>query len=150
MAEAEVRKNEKADKFDAYLKEKNMNFFFRDEVKDDPNGTVVFKSNIEVEGQNLPLGIITDNTVYTIIRVQIGLKLIKDSNRDTFNAFLNEMNRSYKVFKYVAADDGTIFLDACIPSTNDMFDPQMVHAILEVVLNHLREEYKTIMKKAWD
>lgn len=96
------------------------------------------------------MGIIVDNTIYTIIRVQIGTGLIKDSNRDRFNAFLNELNRGYKVFKYVAADDGTVYLDSCIPSSNEMFDPQLVRVILDVIVNHLQQEYKTIMKKVWD
>ncbi len=143
-------KNEKADKFEAYLKANQMNFFLRDPVPNDENGTVIFKSNIEAEGQRLPVGIITDNTVYTIIRVQVGTGLIKDSNREKFNEFLNELNRSYKVFKYVASDDGTLFLDSCIPSTAEFFDPQIVRVILDVIVNHLQEEYKTIMKKAWD
>lgn len=149
MAE-EVRKNLKADAFDKYLKDHGMNFFLRSPVPDDENGTVVFKSNIQVEGQTLPVGIITDNTIYTIIRVQIGSGLIKDSNRAAFDAFLNELNRSYKVFKYVAADDGTIFLDSCLPSTQEHFDPEIVRVVLDVIVSHLQEEYKNIMKKAWD
>ena len=149
MAE-EVRKNLKADAFEKYLKDHGMNFFLKSPVPGDENGTVVFKSNIQAEGQTLPVGIITDNTIYTIIRVQIGQGLIKDSNRDTFNAFLNELNRSYKVFKYVAADDGTVFLDSCLPSTQEHFDPELVRVVLDVIVNHLQEEYKNIMKKAWD
>ena len=69
---------------------------------------------------------------------------------EKINAFLNEMNRSYKVFKYVAADDGTIYLDSCIPSSNEMFDPQLVRVILDVIVNHLQSEYKKIMKEVWD
>lgn len=142
--------NVKEEKFEAYLKSNQMNFFLKDPVPNDENGTVVFKSNIEAEGQRLPVGIITDNTIYTIIRVQIGTGLIKDGNREKINAFLNEMNRSYKVFKYVAADDGTIYLDSCIPSSNEMFDPQLVRVILDVIVNHLQSEYKKIMKEVWD
>lgn len=149
MAE-EVRKNLKAEAFEKYLKDHEMNFFLKSPVPNDDNGTVVFKSNIQAEGQTLPVGIITDNTIYTIIRVQIGQGLIKDSNRDSFNAFLNELNRSYKVFKYVAADDGTVFLDSCLPSTQEHFDPELVRVVLDVIVNHLQEEYKNIMKKAWD
>lgn len=150
MADTEMKPNVKAEKFDAYLKANQLKFFLRDPVPNDPNGTVVYKSNIEAEGQKLPVGIIVDNTIYTIIRVQIGIGLIKDSNRDRFNAFLNELNRGYKVFKYVAADDGTVYLDSCIPSSNEMFDPQLVRVILDVIVNHLQQEYKTIMKKVWD
>lgn len=149
MAE-EMRKNLKADVFEQYLKDHNMNFFLKSPVDNDENGTVVFKSNIQAEGQTLPVGIITDNTIYTIIRVQVGTGLIKEDNREKFNAFLNEMNRGYKVFKYVAADDGTVFLDSCIPSTQEHFDPELVRVVLDVIVSHLQEEYKHIMKQAWE
>ena len=127
MAE-EKRVNLKAKKFEAYIQKNNMNFFNKNEVHDEAD-TVVFQSNIKVEGQTIPMGIITDNTIYTIIRVQVG---------------------SFIVFKYVAAVDGSILLDCCLPSTNDSFDPEIVRVVLDVVVDHLNSEYKNIMKEAWE
>ena len=148
MAE-EKRVNLKAKKFEAYIQKNNMNFFNKNEVHDEAD-TVVFQSNIKVEGQTIPMGIITDNTIYTIIRVQVGSQLVKDSNKAKFLEYLNTLNRSYKVFKYVAADDGSIFLDCCLPSTNDSFDQEIVRVVLDVVVDHLNSEYKNIMKEAWE
>ncbi len=148
MAE-EKRVNLKAKKFEAYIQKNNMNFFNKNEVHDEAD-TVVFQSNIKVEGQTIPMGIITDNTIYTIIRVQVGSQLVKDSNKAKFLEYLNTLNRSYKVFKYVAADDGSIFLDCCLPSTNDSFDSEIVRVVLDVVVDHLNSEYKNIMKEAWE
>ena len=148
MAE-EKRVNLKAKKFEAYIQKNNMNFFNKNEVHDEAD-TVVFQSNIKVEGQTIPMGIITDNTIYTIIRVQVGSQLVKDSNKAKFLEYLNTLNRSYKVFKYVAADDGSIFLDCCLPSTTDSFDPEIVRVVLDVVVDHLNSEYKNIMKEAWE
>ena len=148
MAE-EKRVNLKAKKFEAYIQKNNMNFFNKNEVHDEAD-TVVFQSNIKVEGQTIPMGIITDNTIYTIIRVQVGSQLVKDSNKAKFLEYLNTLNRSYKVFKYVAADDGSIFLDCCLPSTNDSFDPEFVRVVLDVVVDPLNSEYKNIMKEAWE
>ena len=145
----EKRVNLKAKKFEAYIQKNNMNFFNKNEVHDEED-TVVFQSNIKVEGQTIPMGIITDNTIYTIIRVQVGSQLVKDSNKAKFLEYLNTLNRSYKVFKYVAADDGSIFLDCCLPSTNDRFDPEIVRVVLDVVVDHLNSEYKNIMKEAWE
>ena len=79
MAE-EIRVNGKAGKFEQYTQEKNMNFFNKNELHDEA-GTVVFQSNIKVEGQTIPVGIITDNTIYTIIRVQVGSGLVKEGNK---------------------------------------------------------------------
>ena len=148
MAE-EKRVNLKAKKFEAYIQKNNMNFFNKNEVHDEAD-TVVFQSNIKVEGQTIPMGIITDNTIYTIIRVQVGSQLVKDSNKAKFLEYLNTLNRSYKVFKYVAADDGSIFLDCCLPSSNDSFDPEIFRVVLDVVVDHLNSEYKNIMKEAWE
>ena len=147
MAE-EKRVNLKAQKFEAYTQANKMDFFVKNEMKDDAD-TVVFQSNLKVEGQTIPLGIITDNTIYTIIRVQIGSQLLKDENKLALLEYLNQLNRSYKVFKYVAAEDGSIFLDACLPSTNDSFDAEIVRVILDVIVDHLNNEYKNIMKQAW-
>ena len=94
MAE-EKRVNLKAKKFEAYIQKNNMNFFNKNEVHDEAD-TVVFQSNIKVEGQTIPMGIITDNTIYTIIRVQVGSQLVKDSNKAKFLEYLNTLNRSYK------------------------------------------------------
>ena len=113
------------------------------------NNHSIDQSNLKVEGQTIPLGIITDNTIYTIIRVQIGSQLLKDENKLALLEYLNQLNRSYKVFKYVAAEDGSIFLDACLPSTNDSFDAEIVRVILDVIVDHLNNEYKNIMKQAW-
>jgi hypothetical protein len=148
MAE-EKRENLKAKKFEKYITDNNMNFFVKKEMKDEAE-TIVFQSNIKVEGQTIPMGIITDNTIYTIIRVQVGSQLVKDSNKNRFLEYINKLNRSYKVFKYVVAEDGSLFLDCCLPSTNDSFDPEIVRVVLDVVVDHLNTEYKNIMKEAWE
>lgn len=154
MAE-EKRINLKAQKFEKYTQDHQLNFFNKVEVKNDKGErdaaeTTVFQSNIRVEGQTIPVGIITDNTIYTIIRVQVGSGLVKESNKNKFLEYLNTLNRSYKVFKYVAAEDGSVFLDACLPSTNDSFDPEVVKVVLDVIVDHLNHEYKNIMKEAWE
>ena len=147
MAE-EKRVNLKAQKFEAYTKANKMDFFVKNEVKDDAD-TILFQSQLKVKEQIIPLGIITDNTIYTIIRVQVGSKLVREDNKIQLLEYLNQLNRSYKVFKYVAAEDGSIFLDACLPSTNESFDAEIVRVILDVIVDHLGLEYSNIMKKAW-
>lgn len=147
MAE-EKRVNLKAQKFEAYTKANKMDFFVKNEVKDDAD-TIIFQSQLKVKEQLIPLGIITDNTIYTIIRVQVGSKLVREDNKIQLLEYLNQLNRKYKVFKYVAAEDGSIFLDACLPSTNESFDAEIVRVILDVIVDHLGLEYSNIMKKAW-
>ena len=148
MAE-EKRINMKSKKFQSYLDNNDLKFF-QQNVTHDEADTVVFQSNIQVEGQTLPVGIITDDTICTIIRVQIGTGLVKEENKAKLNEYLNSLNRSYKVFKYVVAEDGSVFLDACLPSTNEGFDPEVVRVVLDVIVDHLTQEYKNIMKSAWN
>ena len=145
MAE-EKRVNLKAQKFEAYTKANKMDFFVKNEVKDDAD-TIVFQSQLKLKEHLIPFGIITDNTIYTIIRVQVGSKLVREDNKIQLLEYLNQLNRSYKVFKYVAAEDGSIFLDACLPSTNESFDAEIVRVILDVIVEHLGHEYSNIMIK---
>ena len=75
---------------------------------------------------------------------------MKEGNKAKFLEYINDLNRSYKVFKYVAAEDGSLFLDACLPSTNESFDADIVRVVLDVIVDHLTQEYKNIMKEAWE
>ena len=147
--QSEVRANLKASKFKAYTKANKMDYFFVKEMHDDAD-TIVFQSNLKVEGRTIPVSIITDNTVYTIIRVQIGTHVLNETNKPILLQYLNQLNRSYKVFKYVTAEDGSIFLDTCLPNTNDSFDAEIVRVVLDVIVDHLNNEYKNIMKQAWE
>ena len=63
--EKENRKNLKGEKFEKFLKEKEIKFFSVEEGTD-ANNTKIFRSFIETEGQRLPTVIITDNTLYSI------------------------------------------------------------------------------------
>lgn len=146
--EAAKRKNLKAEKLQAYFDANKLNFFQKQELHDETD-TVLFRSAVEVEGQRLPVGIITDNTIYTIIRTQVGTGLVKDANKAAFLEYLNTLNRNYKVFKYIAAEDGDVYLDACIPTSQEGFEPEMVRIVLDVIVDHLQENYKEVMKQAW-
>ena len=125
MAE-EKRINLKAAKFQKYLDDNKLTFFRRDASNDEAD------------------------TIYTIIRVQVGAGLVKEDNHVKFGEYLNGLNRSYKVFKYVVAENGAVFLDACLPSTNESFDPEVVRVVLDVIVDHLNQEYKNIMKEVWN
>lgn len=59
--------NQKAERLQAYFAEKNLNFFQVQEMTDEFN-TVLFRSNIEIQKQVLPTVIVTDDTIWTIIR----------------------------------------------------------------------------------
>ncbi len=142
-----AEKNVKAEKFEEYCNAHELNCFGREDIGDE-NGTVLFRSYVQAENRTLALIIITDTTIYTIVRLQMAEHLANDENRAALTEYVNEVNRRYKVFKYILSDAGDVFLDACIPCTGDFFDPQLVHVVLDVVVSHVQEEYAALLAAA--
>lgn len=148
MAEQKiVRENLKAPKLEQYFKDAGISGFNKEvgqkivdgkAVGPDDAHTVLFRSSIIIDGRRFFFTIITDSTIYTIVRFQMGEGIVNEVNREKVESFLNEMNRSYKVFKYVSTEDGSVFLDACMPSSNESFDPQVVRIVLEVMVDHIQ------------
>ena len=141
--------NKKAEIFKKYLEEKEITCFQVDEIANDELNTVVFRSNIAVEGQQLPTLILADSTIYTVIRVQVAAAALKEDNQVELIKAINELNRTYKVFKYYFAANGDLVLDSVIPAPADQIDGDMVYTILDVIVQHLTGEYKNLMKKIW-
>ena len=140
--------NLKANKFQEFLTTSQINCFEIQEVQDELN-SVIFRSRMDVEGQNLPTVIILDDSIYAVVRIQVVAALVKESNRITVMEFINELNRQFKVFKYYIADNGDIYLDSCVVSTPEQFDVDMVRSVIDVLLKHLGEYYKPLMRKIW-
>ena len=97
----------------------------------------------------MPTALFVDDTIYVMIRVQVATGALKEKNEEQVLTYLNEQNRSYKVFKYFLDEDGNIFLDACVPTTDDDFNPELIRVILDVMVGHLTENYAGLMKKIW-
>ncbi len=142
-----TEKNIKAEKFETYSKEIGLDCFSREDIGDE-NNTVLFRTYVDVENNTLTMLIITDATIYTIVRLQLAEHIVHDGNRAALIEYINEVNRRYKVFKYIISDDGNVFLDACIPCSGDFFDPKLVHVVLDVIVSHVQEEYAALLSAA--
>ena len=140
--------NLKATKFTNFINERNINVFQMQEIDDDMH-PVVYRSAMEVGGQNLPTMLVIDDSIYVMLQVRVGAGLVKDSNRAAVMAHMNSLNENYKVFKYYANENGDIVIESCIPTTDEEFMPELVHAVIDVVLKHLNEEYPKLMKTVW-
>ena len=145
---AEALKSEKAVKFDAMLKELDIQAFQKQEVGDE-YGTVLYRSSMEIKGQFLPVIVILDASIYGIVRVIVGSKVVNEKNESDLAAYINEMNSRYKVFKYYTVEDGSLVLDACLPASDEAFEPDIVRTILDVILQHLDETFGDTMKTIW-
>lgn len=140
--------NLKAQKFSNFINERNINVFQIQDLEGDMH-PVVYRSAMEVGGQNLPTMLVIDDSIYVMLQVRVGAGLVKDSNRAAVMAHLNSLNENYKVFKYYANENGDIVIESCIPTTDEEFMPELVHAVIDVVLKHLNEEYPKLMKTVW-
>ncbi len=139
--------NEKAEKFGKFLEENKINVFSKEVLTDDFK-TVVFRSRIETKGQILPMAVIIDDSVFTIIRTQI-IAGVNIKKQEKLVYFLNMLNEKFKIFKYYLRPDGIVFLDICLPFVNETFDSKMIQLMLNVLVQHLDETYADIMDQVW-
>ena len=140
--------NLKATKFTNFINERNINVFQMQEIDGDMH-PVVYRSAMEGGGQNLPTMLVIDDSIYVMLQVRVGAGLVKESNKAAVMEHMNSLNENYKVFKYYANENGDIVIESCIPTTDEEFMPELVHAVIDVVLKHLNEEYPKLMKTVW-
>lgn len=139
------KKNLKADAFESYLKKEGLNFFRRQDAHDSYD-TVVFMTALPAGKHRLVCAVITDNSMYTLIRVHLGTAP-KGPARKTFVPFLNKLNREHAIVKYTIGSDDNVFLDVCVTSTNEHFDPETVRDTLNVLVFHLGECYEDVARR---
>ena len=141
--------NKKAQIFQEYLEEKKITCFEVQEVAGDTLNTVVFRSAIDVEGQQLPTLVILDSSIYAMIRVRVANAALKEENKTALVEAINKINSQYKIFKYYFAEDGALILDSYVLSRQEELDCDMVYTVLDIIVKHLTAEYKNIMKLIW-
>ena len=137
--------NEKAEKFAKMIEQlPDDNVFEMREVEDGGDQVTLFQSSLEVKKDfYVPLGVFIDDSIYTVIRVAVMLDAVNDGNRARVRDFLAEMNRLYK-FKHYENDDGDILIDAAIPADVEHFDPEAVAIVIDMVWDHLKEQYAAL------
>lgn len=139
--------NKKAEIFlDMIKKMPEEDIFQVREIEGDEAHTAIFRSSLEVkDGLFLPMIVLVDDNIYTIVRVWAASSAVTDENRARVMAYMNDMNKQYKIFKYYDNEVGDIIVDCCIPAVDAHFDPEMVGTLIDVVLQHLSETYDDMM-----
>lgn len=140
--------NVKAQKFSNFLKENNLQMFQEQEVQGEMN-PVVYRTFMEVAGQNLPTMLVIDDSIYVMLQVRVAASVVKESNKAAVMELINKMNGQFKVFKYYVDEEGSIIVESCIPTTDNEFVPGLVHAVIDVVVRHLNETNSETMKAVW-
>lgn len=141
--------NKKAELFKAYLDENNITCFEMQETED-ALGTVVFRSTISVEGQQLPTLVILDNSFISTVRVFAAPNAAKEANRNGLVDLCNKLNAQQKIMKHYLAEDGSLVIDYTQTSKVEELDSQLLlFVVLEVIVKHLEAQYREIMKQVW-
>jgi hypothetical protein len=141
--------NAKAEKFAKMLKENKIVCFTTAELGDEPE-TAVFRSVMEIEGQQLPVAVLIDKSIFIVIRAVILQKIPgkTDAAVAKLEKYIAAANGNYKIFKYYIKENSLI-LDMCLPVPDSSFEPEVVRALLELAVRHLQENYGELMKIVW-
>lgn len=137
----------KAEKFQAFLKDNDINYFESQALSDEFH-TTIFRSRIEAKGQIMPMAIFIDDSIFTMIRTQVATG-INEKNIDSIKSYLNMLNAEYKIFKYYLREDGNIYLDVCIPFVDETFDSRMIQTLLPILVQQLETVYVDLMAVVW-
>ena len=137
----------KAEKFQAFLKDNDINYFESQALSDEFH-TTIFRSRIEAKGQIMPMAIFIDDSIFTIIRTQVATGT-NAKNIDSIKSHLNMLNAEYKIFKYYLREDGNIYLDICVPFVDETFDSRMIQTLLPILVQQLETVYEDLMAVVW-
>ena len=140
--------NKNAEAFKTYLEEKDIHVFEVEEPKGANQGTVVFRSHITTEGQQLPTAVILDESIFAMVRVQISPKALTESNQQELLKLANEESAAYKPFKLYLNRDGDLMLDVCIIADEEL-KGDTIYTMFSVIINYLDANYRKFMKCIW-
>lgn len=141
--------NKKAESFKKYLDEKKIEVFQIEEIKDDAN-TVIFRSQLNLNNQFLPVIYVTDDSIFSFIRVLVAPTANSNNEKSKILKLLNDLSAKYKPFKFYVNEQDEIILDCSLLNSSDEVDGNLVYGMLESIISYLQEEdYKKIMKEVW-
>lgn len=140
--------NKKAEAFNAYLKEKDIQAFAVEELEGDEQKTVVFRSHITTEGQQLPTLVILDESMFALVRVQIAPKAMAEGNQLELLKKINEESAGYKPFKFYLNKDGDLLMDVCLVIEGEL-KGDTIYAMFALIIDYLNNNYRKLMKCIW-
>ena len=140
--------NVRAKRLKEFFTENKIECFEIAETNDESKATI-FRSKMQIKGQILPFAILIDNSVYSLLQVQIVSGLVKGEVFDRIAKYLNDFNNNYRVFKFVVTPEGDLLLNACLVTEDSSFNPALVNAIIGECAKFLEVEYAGIMEHLW-
>ena len=149
--ERELCMNSKAEAFKNYLDGNDLGAFEIEEVAGDEQGTVIFRSNVSTEGQQLPTIVLVDDSVFTMIRIQVSPGARTKENELQVLRLINDQNLTYKPFKLYFDNEGSLILDTCILVPGEDFSQlgEEIYGMFDILIDFLNKNYRALMKKIW-
>ena len=129
-----------AKRYQEFLEKNNVQGFVVQELGDEAE-SVMFRSNILVRGQELPLAVIFDKSIFTIIRVNLAPKAVNDNNMFEVTNLMMRLNSRNKAVKYYLAADASIVMDCVIPAFAGQFSPKLVQSMLQLACGEVMAHY---------
>lgn len=134
--------NKKSTAFDKFLVDENIDCFDKKELNDEDK-TVIYRSYVQTEIGDMPIFVLLDETIYSVMRVVVGSGVITESNRGAALNYLNKVNSAYKSFKYyIEPDDDTLYLDCIYMSGETNFEPRLLYVLMNQVVQYLPDAVK--------
>ena len=134
----------KAEKLDAFMKEREVGGFHKEEY-DDQFRTVVYFSGMQTAGQQQFIQVVLNDSIYGMIKVLVGHKVVNKQNEAKVQEYLNQLNQRFSAFKYIVTPDGNLELDCSLVANDVAFDPELIMVmLLNVIQPHLEGELKRL------
>lgn len=137
-----------ADMFATYLDFKHIEGFTREELQDARHSTI-FRTNVMVKGQVVPLGVIIDCSPYVMVRANIATQAVTDDNAFAVNNLLMRRNYQNRLFKYYLTPDSSVILDVCVPYQKGHFSPELIYSIIQMTVQEIKNQYGEFIKMIW-
>ncbi len=130
----------KAEKFDAFMREREVGGFQKEEY-DDQFRTVIYFSGLQAAGQQQFVQVVLNDSIYGMIKVLVGHKAVNEENQARVLEYINQLNQRFGAFKYIITQDGNLELDCSLIANDETFDPEVIIVmLLNVIQPHLESE----------
>lgn len=126
--------NKKAEKFQNFIKSRHLEQSFAvSEHQANGRDFVIFESSVSVKKEHLRLMLILDQGLQTVVRMWIRQDQIALKDERKLLQTVANLNLNYRSFKFSLDQDHHVVMDWINSSSDESFDPDLVHFMLGVI-----------------
>lgn len=83
-------------------------------------------------------------------RILISPRVLNETNELALLQLINSYNKKYKSLKYYLDNQGDLVMDISLIFKPNQLESELIYTMFNVVIEHLNESYKEIMKTIWN